>query len=158
MTLTSALVVTDSPCYTKTNTAGHESVVSSDDGQIEILVSAIARNVTTEGSLAAGDTITLVYSDNVNVILPIYVANLTWTPTTSGTAVFAGALEVLKATSSTDTTEVLLTAVTAVNFADSAESITFNVPANVRIVDAAGGNFVLPWASDSAAHFDSGDF
>ena len=157
MTLTSALVVTDSPCYTKTNTAGHESVVSSDDGQIEILVSAVARNVTTEGSLAAGDTITLVYSDNVNVILPIYVSNLTWT--TSGTAVFAGASEVLKSTSSTDTTEVLLTAgASAVNFADSAESITFNVPANVRIVDAAGGNFVLPWASDSAAHFDSSSF
>jgi hypothetical protein len=157
MTLTSALVVADSPCYTKTNTAGHESVVSSDDGQIEILVSAIARNVTTAGSLAAGDTITLVYSDNVNVNLPIYVSNLTWTAT--GTAVFAGASDVLKTTDATDTTEVLLTAgASAVNFADSAESITFNVPANVHILDAAGGNFVLPWASDSSAHFDSGDF
>ncbi len=157
MTLTSALEVTDSPCYTKTNAAGHESVVSSDDGQIEILVSAIARNVTTEGSLAAGDTITLVYSDNVNVNLPIYVSHLKW-EATEDTAVFAGALEELKGTDTTDTTEVELTAVTAVNFADSAESITFNVPANVRIVDAAGGNFVLPWAADSAAHFDSGDF
>jgi len=158
MTLTSALVVTDSPCYTKTNTAGHESVVSSDDGQIKILESAIAANAGgTAGTLEAGDTIRLVYSGNVNVNLPIYVSNLTWTPTTSGTAVFGST--VLKNTSSTDTTEVLLTAAgTVVNFADSAESITFNVPANVCIVDAAGGNFVLPWASDSAAHFDSGDF
>jgi len=159
MTLTSALAAADAPLYTKTNTAGHESILSTADGAILILESAIARNAGgTAGTLEADDTITLIYSGNVNVNLPIYVSDLTWTPTTSGTAVFAGASESIKSTDATDTTEVLLTAFTAVNFADSAESITFNVPANVNIVDATGGNFVLPWASDSAAHFDSGDF
>jgi hypothetical protein len=157
MTLTTALVAADSPCYTKTNTAGHESVVSSDDGRIRILESAIARNVNTADSLVAGDTITLIYSGEVNVNLPIDVSHLTWTASKS-TAVFAIGSEELKGTDPTDTTEVLLTAVTVTDFADSAETITFNVPANVRIVDAAGGNFVLPWASDSAAHFDSADF
>ncbi|MBA7575411.1 hypothetical protein ES708_17240 [subsurface metagenome] len=91
--------------------------------------------------------------------LPIYVSHLTWTPTTNGTAVFGTAAQALKGTDlANDSTEVLLTASNCTNFVDSAETITFNVPANVHIVDAAGGNFVLPWASDSAAHFDSGDF
>jgi len=158
MTLTTALVAADAPYYTKINTAGHESVVSSSaDGAILILTRAVGANGGTAGTLDTGDTITLTYSGVVDVNLPIYVSNLTWTAT--GTAVFSAASEMLKNTdTTTDSTGVVLTAVTCTNFTDSAETVTFNVPTNVNIVDNTGGNFVLPWASDSAAHFDSGDF
>jgi len=157
MTVTT-LTAGDRPYYTKINTDGHESDYSSQDGEILILESAIARNVLTDDSLAVGDTITLVYSGNVDVKLPIYVSHLKWTATESTAAFGASSDTIKEADMSNDSTEVLLTAVAPTDFADSAETITFNVPANVRIVDAAGGNFVLPWASDSAAHFDSGDF
>ena len=157
MTLTTALVAADAPKYTKTNTAGHESIVSSADGAILILTRAVGANGGIAGTLDTGDTITLTYSGVVDVNLPIYVSNLTWTAT--GTAVFSAASEMLKNTdTTTDSTGVVLTAVTCTNFTDSAETVTFNVPTNVNIVDNTGGNFVLPWASDSAAHFDSGDF
>ncbi len=157
MTVT-ALVAGDRPYYTKINTDGHESDYSSQDGEILILTDAVARNVTTDDSLVAGDTITLIYSGAVDVKLPIYVSHLKWTATET-TASFGASSDTIKdADLANDSTEVLLTAVAPTDFADSAESITFNMPINVRIVDAAGGNFVLPWASDSAAHFDSADF
>jgi len=52
----------------------------------------------------------------------------------------------------------VLTASGATDFTASTEKIAFNILAGIPIVDSAGGNFVLPWASDSSAHFDSGDF
>jgi hypothetical protein len=154
MTIT-ALVAGDEPFYTRTNADGHESVVSSKDGKTLILTGATGANKDggTAGTLETGDTITLTYDGNVNVNLPIYIENITWTATQ---ARFGTALEKLKDTETTDSTGVVLTARTCTNFADSAEKVTFNVPTDNCIVDVAGGNFVFKCATDF--EFDSADF
>lgn len=152
-----ALIAGDEPFYTRTNAAGHESVVSGKDGKILILTEAVGANGSgDEGTLDTGDTITLIYDGNVNVNLPIDIGDLTWTAVT---AEFSATGEVLKDTEATDSTGVVLTAVTPTDFADSAEKVTiFNVPTNANIVDNAGGNFVLKRATDFTDKFDSGDF
>jgi hypothetical protein len=158
MAISPVFTAGDDPTYTRTNAAGHESVVSAADGKILILHNATAVNVADANSLAEGDKVVLTFWDgsnnvDIHVTLPITVSHLTWSSSGNSslgtgdlaTAVYADSA-VLTATSA------------VVDFADSAEKITFNILVTIPITDSAGGNYVLPWVSDSAAHFDSADF
>ncbi|GAI88236.1 unnamed protein product, partial [marine sediment metagenome] len=160
MTLTTDLAAGNAPYYTKTNTAGHESVLSSTaDGAILILTGAVGANATgTAGTLDAGDTITLSFTSGVSVIVehPILGSHITWTPA-NGSSVFGAAADQLRDTADS-ATSVVLVATSSVEDIDSDETVSFNVASTIPIVDAIGGNYVLPRATIFAAHFDSGDF
>lgn len=160
MAISPVFTAGDDPTYTRTNAAGHESVASSADGEILILNTATAANGTgTAQSLDEGDKITLAFwngtsNQNIRVTLPITTSYLTWTPTSGSASLGTGSL----ATATAADSAVLTATSSAVDFADSSVDIAFNILAGIPIVDSAGGNFVLPWASDSDECFDSADF
>jgi len=159
MTLTTALVAANAPKYTKTNTAGHESILSAADGAILILTGAVGNNGTgTVGTLDTGDTITLSFTNGASVIVkhPILGSHITWTPT-NGSSVFGATADQLRDTADS-ATSVVLVATSSVVDIDSDETVSFNVASTIPIVDAIGGNYVLPKATIFSAQYDSGDF
>jgi len=149
MALTTDLEANDAPQYTRTNANGHESVLSATDGKILIPTAADANGGVASGTLDAGDTITLSFAGgNVDVTAPITVSNIDWV-SNLGTAV--AALDTGTATLAaidTDTSSVVLIA--TANCADfgTGEVITFNIKSTIPIEDHAGGNQVLPLATD----------
>ncbi|GAG23132.1 unnamed protein product, partial [marine sediment metagenome] len=108
MTLTTDLDAADAPYYTKTNTAGHESILSSADGAILILTAAQEGNVDTSGTLKATDTITLSFGGSSIIVRhPILGSHITWTPT-NGSSVFGAAGDQLSDTADSATSVVLV--------------------------------------------------
>ena len=159
MALTTDLVVSNEPQYSRTNANGHESGLSAKDGKILALTTATDANAGSSSStLDAGDTITLAFTDgtHVDVTAPITVSNIDWV-SNLGTAVAAldTGTATLKA-AGIDLASVVLAATANCADFDTDEVITFNIKSTIPIVDHAGENQVLPTADTIT--FDSGDF
>ena len=114
-----------------------------------------AANVGTASTLNAGDTITLTFSPEVTVTADILLPHISWV--TSGSSKFGGdnTTPLLDGPAASATT-VVLTAFAGCVDIDTDEVVTFNIAANIPIVDTAGNNQVLPLAT--AVEFDSSDF
>jgi len=156
MTITTPFVAGNDPLYTKTNTAGHESVVSSADGKILACTGAADGNVDTANALKATDTITLTFTGGANVIVeyPIYVSDISWVAT-DGSSKFGNSTDEIRAAAGSAANVELVATSNCVDI-DSDETVAFNISATIPIVDAAGGNQVLPLAS--TVEFDSDSF
>ncbi|MCK4241244.1 MAG: hypothetical protein KAX30_06445 [Candidatus Atribacteria bacterium] len=140
----------DVPTYTRTNAAGHESIISGADGQILQLITAVPSATGIIGVIELGDTLTLTFSGvavTVDVTSAIQVSNISWVAT-AGTAALDNGTGFLAPTDTTGTlTTVVLTATpTCANFAVG-EWVTFNIKTDTPIVDSVGGNQVLPAAA-----------
>ena len=158
-TFTLDLEANNAPKYTRTNAAGHESKPSGPDGAILALYSAVATNV--DGTLyilKATDTIILKFGSSggsdVKVTEKIYLPQISWL--TSRSSKFGGNDTTALADSAASATTVTLTAFTDCVDIDTDETVTFNILPTIRIVDAAGGNRVLP--TTSTITFDSDSF
>jgi len=156
MTSTIDLVADDLPLYTRTNANGHESLPSTADGKILSPTVAAANGGSAAHELEAGDTITLTFDPAVTVTADILLPHISWV-TTNGSSKFGGdnTTPLLDGPVASATT-VVLTAFAGCVDIDSDEVVTFNIAANIPIVDTTGNNQVLPLAT--AVEFDSGDF
>ena len=156
------LVAGQQPTYTRTNTEGHESVVSDLDGTILILNTADPANIGGNvGKLEPGDTITLKFSDgidNKDIIAKelILVSQIYWYANAS-TASLGNDPDILADTGTylADDGVVLTVTANCNNFAFG-ETVIFNIEPDIPIVDAEGGNQVLP--ADPSFTFHAADF
>ena len=155
ITLSKLLVAGEMPTYTRTNTDGHESVVSLEDGIILQLVGALAKNGTgVEDVLDEGDLIILDFGGSVDVLSPIQVSNISWVASTS-TAVLDDGTETLANTGTNLPGVILFATANCTDFA-TGEWVEFNILADTSIVDHIGGNQVLP--ADPVFTFHATDF
>ena len=155
MNLSKLLVAGEMPTYTRTNTDGHESVVSLEDGIILKLVGALANNGTgVEDVLDEGDLIILDFGGSVDVLSPIQVSNISWVASTS-TAVLDDGTETLANTGTNLPGVILFATANCTDFA-TGEWVEFNILADTLIVDHIGGNQVLP--ADPVFTFHATDF
>ena len=137
----------DVPAYTRTNTAGHESIISVlPDGQILQLINAAATdNAVNPGVIDPGDTVTLTFIPaalNVDVTSVIQVSDIDWVASL-GTAALDDGTGFLAPTVPGFPNVVLIATPTCANFA-VVEWVTFNIKTDTPIVDSLGGNQVLP--------------
>lgn len=153
MTSTIDLVADNLPLYTRTNPNGHESVPSVADGKI-LSPTAEDSNGGTPNTLDVGDKITLTFGSAVTVTEDIFLPHISWE--TDGSSLFGGDATTALADSAASVTIVTLTAFTGCVDIDTDEVVTFNISANIPIVDTPGNNQVLPLAT--AEEFDSSDF
>ena len=154
MTSTIDLVADNLPLYTRTNPNGHESVPSVADGKV---LSPTVTATPVNNTLEAGDTIILDFGtgNEVTVKEDILHPHISWV--TSGSSKFGVDNETpLLEYPVPSAVTVTLTAFTGCVDIDSAEVVTFNIEANIPIVDTTGNNQVLPLAT--AEEFDSSDF
>lgn len=155
MAVTTDLVAGDAPMYTRTNPDGHESMLSAADGVILILTTAV--NAQGGGGAATtldiGDTLTLNFGGNVDVNVPITVSNISWAATAA--AALDNGTGILAATGPGLGTVVLIATATCTDFV-ALETVAFNILTTTPIVDATGGNQVLPATAPFA--FDDTDF
>jgi hypothetical protein len=155
MNLSKLLVAGEMPTYTRTNTDGHESVVSLEDGIILQLVGTLANNGTgVEDVLDEGDLIILDFGGSVDVLIPIQVSNISWVASTS-TAVLDDGTETLANTGTNLPSVILFATANCTDFA-TGEWVEFNILADTSIVDHIGGNQVLP--ADPVFTFHATDF